>query len=261
MAKEDLEKKEVRDNSINNIKHFVNLKDMKLGDFETKAGVRVGYLASINNNSSCTVPSTMFLKTASEILDVSIDNLINKDLTQLSKDEILIANFIEKLRSRSFKGLVSWKKQSLNDINKIVQSVNEPNPLVKITGGTNEAIECMYESKFEHKYSDDICIDDTIYFTSLDSDSEVWLIPISWKEVFDEKMSKGYELYVFSGTSKPKYIIERDNSVVDVEPVICTGDDEFFDEALEELYKTVELSFASNKLSSKARKILSNYTS
>lgn len=92
---------------INNIKVLAKRKDIQLGQLESQAGVSTGYLS--RQASSASGMGIAVVAQMAQVLDVSLDDLVNVDLeTAVSATEAKVLNFIKKVGKDSHDELLNW---------------------------------------------------------------------------------------------------------------------------------------------------------
>ena len=73
--------------------------DVKIGQIEREAGIRLGYMSRLEKDGNTSEPSIEFIVSAAKLLKVSIDTLIAVDLTGLTSTEQYIVDFFDKLKA------------------------------------------------------------------------------------------------------------------------------------------------------------------
>jgi len=92
-----------------NIKNLVQQKGMKLGDFESAAGVSTGYISRlIKADDPTSVPLMELLAHASNSFGVSIDTLISVNTSSMTPNETYLLNFLDKIFKDTQTGNLSW---------------------------------------------------------------------------------------------------------------------------------------------------------
>lgn len=245
---EDMAKMHLRKTIVDNIEHLISNTDMKKGDFETKAGVKKGYLSSISDEMSTTVPPTMFLVKASELLGVSIDDLVNRNLEELSKDDYLTCTFIRKLINQTDKQEIYWEQQVLEEIEDCIRDGVQPNILY----------DCYYEDEdkdvvifYNSPFNSYASVVGSIYNVSISGDVRVYIVPVQYTDGTSESENIDYELY-WETYFDPM-------GGVNIEPVLCSKKSNVINDYLEELYKSISTSIKKSFLSDSSRRIMTNY--
>lgn len=92
---------------INNIKVLAKRKDIQIGQLESQAGVSTGYLS--RQASSASGMGIAVVAQMAQVLDVSLDDLVNVDLeTTVSGTEAKVINFIKKVGKDSHDERLNW---------------------------------------------------------------------------------------------------------------------------------------------------------
>ena len=84
--------------------YYVKNPDVKIGQIEKEAGIRLGYMSRLEKDGNTSEPSMEFVVTAAKLLKVSVDTLISVDLTGLTPTEQYITSFFDKFKGRYIKG-------------------------------------------------------------------------------------------------------------------------------------------------------------
>lgn len=82
--------------------------DVKIGQIEKEAGIRLGYMSRLEKGDNTSEPSVEFIVTAAKLLNVSVDTLISIDLASLTPTEKYLVSFIEKLKSDTLLDKLNW---------------------------------------------------------------------------------------------------------------------------------------------------------
>ena len=135
-------------NCFQNIRNLMAVKDIKIGQIEAAAGVRVGYMSRLEKPDNTSEPGIMFVATAAKMLGVTLDELVYSKAGQMSEAEEYVRDFLRDLIDDTDKHDIHWEKESDH-----------------ILGGIHN----MYENPPSHPL---LYVDDT----HLDSDKEPYLI-------------------------------------------------------------------------------------
>ena len=110
-----------------NIKFLATQKGIKVGDIETEAGVSAGYLSRLaneDNKNNFPIMDLIFL--ISNKLDVSVNTLLSVDLSNLTPNEILLAQFFDKLSNDTQNNKLVWELESESKLEECKQQGNHP---------------------------------------------------------------------------------------------------------------------------------------
>lgn len=92
---------------INNIKVLAKRKDIQIGQLESQAGVSTGYLS--RQASSASGMGIAVVAQMAQVLDVSLDDLVNVDLeSDVSATEAKVLNFIKKVGKDTHDERLNW---------------------------------------------------------------------------------------------------------------------------------------------------------
>lgn len=100
-----------------NISFLLEKHGKKIGELESEAGVSTGYISRTNKDSS-TKPGIDFIINVADALKISIDTLINIDLSELTPTELYLISFFEKLKKDTLDDKLEWNKESADFFNR-----------------------------------------------------------------------------------------------------------------------------------------------
>lgn len=98
--------------------------DVKIGQIEKEAGIRLGYMSRLEKEGNTAEPSMEFIVTAAKLLKVSIDTLISVDLTGLTPTEQYITSFFDKLKEDTLKDRFDWNRETAFNLNRMESDMN-----------------------------------------------------------------------------------------------------------------------------------------
>ena len=105
---------------FSNIRELLRQKpDVKIGQIEKEAGIRLGYMSRLEKEGNTSEPSMEFIVTAAKLLKVSIDTLISVDLTGLTPTEQYIISFFDKLKADTLQDRLDWNRETEFYLNSI----------------------------------------------------------------------------------------------------------------------------------------------
>lgn len=167
-----------------NISHLVKERNMKMGDFENKAGVSTGYVSRIIREDAIK-PNAEFIVNAANILEVSLDTLLNTNLSELTSTEHYFKNFIDKLISDTREDKLEWKVERKSYLNSILVCENgtSNHPLFdgEVTGnclssGYPEPIYSEAAYFNSNVYGTDTIIDDDCFHANIGSNTQLYVM-------------------------------------------------------------------------------------
>lgn len=110
---------------FSNIRELLRQKpNVKIGQIEKEAGIRLGYMSRLEKEGNTSEPSMEFIVTAAKLLKVSIDTLISVDLTGLTPTEQYIISFFDKLKADTLQDRLDWNRESAFNLNRIEPDYN-----------------------------------------------------------------------------------------------------------------------------------------
>ena len=105
-----------------NITFLLREKGMKIGELEKEAGVSPGYISRSKDGTS--KPGIEFIMKVAEVLDVSVDTLLNVNLNSLTPTEWYLITFIEKLKEDTVEDKLDWRRNSADSYNRLEADIN-----------------------------------------------------------------------------------------------------------------------------------------
>lgn len=92
-----------------NLRFLAQQKGVKLGELETGAGVSVGYISRLSKSEDNASSSLVDLATySSERFGVSLNTLLQADLSSYLPNELYLSKFIAKMEKKTAEGLLNW---------------------------------------------------------------------------------------------------------------------------------------------------------
>ncbi len=98
--------------------------DVKIGQIEKEAGIRLGYMSRLDKEGNTSEPSMEFIVTAARLLKVSIDTLISVNLVGLTPTEQYLVNFFDKLKADTLADKLDWRIESTDELNRMDTDMN-----------------------------------------------------------------------------------------------------------------------------------------
>lgn len=105
--------------------------EVKIGQIEKEAGIRLGYMARLEKEDNTAEPSMEFILTAAKLLKVSVDVLVSIDLKGLTPTEKYLADFFDKLKEDTLNDRLDWQIETVYDLNNNNQDILEEHPLFR----------------------------------------------------------------------------------------------------------------------------------
>lgn len=112
-----------------NIRKLMPEKGVKLGQIESEAGVRTGYMSRLEKPENDSEPGILFLVSAAHLLGVTIDELIYSDPSELTKDERYVNDFLLDLIKDTDAHDIQWERENEKILNNVyfIYNGNTPN--------------------------------------------------------------------------------------------------------------------------------------
>lgn len=104
---------------FSNIRELCKNKDIKIGTVEKEAGVALGYMSRLEKANNASEPSLDFVVAAATTLGVTVDDLLYKQFSLLSANQIFLLSFLEKLKNDTSNDALRWEKETEEKLNTI----------------------------------------------------------------------------------------------------------------------------------------------
>lgn len=236
-----------------NVRELLKYSNIKIGQIEKEAGLQNGYTSRLEKLDNATEPSIEFIVTASRMLKVSIDALVNYDFHTFNKTELYLLTVIEKLRADTINNKLEWETDSADYLNRgIRDAVNIDHPLFE----TNTA---LFDEDMEYPVEHTITtfpskafgptteIAGDCYHLRLKNYSNIYVMDIK------RLLARNTDLI---GASKEIWLISRNG---DKECLVSVKNFPVLIDAVERLYTEIKAYAMRPKLSQDTRKILDGF--
>ncbi len=254
----DLRKKLADYKNFNKMRFFDNvrflLKDnssVKIGQIEKEAGVSAGYMSRMEKEGNTSDPSVELVYTAAKLLGVSLDTLLNIDLTALNPTEKYLIEFIQKLELDTISDSLEWNTESAEDLNRLEGDINgnPGHPLFSLETffeqSDSEYPEQVTDIRFvSRSFGCHTCISDTCFNLGMKNGSRLYLMDIC-KSVHYSNDPDAYakEIWMYKPGAGTQYLIG-------------TKDAQELANAVETLFSTVKMASNHPKVSSEVRSVI-----
>ena len=183
---------------LNNIYYLLKEKSIKIGDFEEKSGVSVGYLSRLGKDEK-SKPSLETVMKMAYYLRVSVDMLVTFDLTGLTATENYLINFFQKLKEKTMRSEINWGKESAISLNQLTdtlsESVNHPMyEYVDIAEGQNSgSTQTVRKAIFKsHNYDIQTRISDDCYNCVFSDNYSLYIMSVQGAGKFDANVLEAW---------------------------------------------------------------------
>lgn len=96
---------------FSNVRELLRQKpDIRIGQIEKEAGVRLGYMSRLEKRGNKSEPKIEFIATAAKIFEMSIDTLISIDFAAATPTEKYLIKFLDRVKERTLKDELDWSK-------------------------------------------------------------------------------------------------------------------------------------------------------
>lgn len=110
---------------FSNIRWLLKQKpEVKIGQIEKEAGIRLGYMSRLEKEGNTSEPSIEFVVTAAKLLNVSIDTLISINLSDLTANEKYLVKVFDKLKKDTLADKLEWNTEKASNLNYIETDIN-----------------------------------------------------------------------------------------------------------------------------------------
>ena len=102
---------------LDNVSYLLKETGKKIGELETESGVSTGYISRISKDEK-TKPGIDFIMNVADSLKVSINTLLNVDLTAMTPKERYLLSFLKKLNKDTIDDKLDWNRESADQLNR-----------------------------------------------------------------------------------------------------------------------------------------------
>lgn len=207
---------------FSNIRFLLKEKpDIKIGQIEKEASVRLGYTARLEKPDNTSEPSIEFVMSAAKLLGVSLDTLLMVDLMELTPTEQYLVTFVDKLKADTIADKIGWNKEVADELNRPSYDMNgvPEHPLISDETFLEES-ECDYPQQVErmvfvsNAYGPTTYINGDCFNLRLKNGTYLYLMNIS-KSVhrINDLSAFAKEIWIYKpGVSKQFLLGTRDDS-------------------------------------------------
>jgi len=146
---EELKKIRATMTNFDKVKCFANIRallkdsDVKIGQIEREAGIRLGYTARLEKPDNTSEPTVEFVVTAAKLLGVTVDMLISGKIEGLNENERFVLSFLDTLIKDTLSGDMIWGKETPKELERARRSDGLPNHILM-----------KYVERFDHSLSE-----------------------------------------------------------------------------------------------------------
>lgn len=108
---------------FDNIAYLVKERGLKIGELEAEAGVSPGYISRASKESGST-PGIEFVVNIANELHMTVDALINTQISELTATEMYIVSFLQKLERDTNDDKLDWNRESAESLRRIEIDAN-----------------------------------------------------------------------------------------------------------------------------------------
>lgn len=209
---------------FSNIRYLLKEKpEIKVGQIEKEASVRLGYTARLEKPDNTSEPSIEFVMSAAKLLEVSLDTLLMIDLTGLTPTEEYLVSFIDKLKADTIADKLEWNKETADSLNRPDCDINgnTDHPLLSFQTFFEES-ECDYPEQVErivfvsNAYGPGTYINDDCFNLRLKNGTYLYLMDIC-KSVHNihDPLAYAKEIWMYKPGVGTQFLVgSRDGSTI-----------------------------------------------
>lgn len=228
--------------------------DVKIGQIEKEANVRLGYVSRLEKPDNTSEPTVEFVVSAAKMFNVSVDYLLNARLNELTPNEEYLLKFVDNIISDTREGTLCWKRETAERLNTPLDYDNETgrfHPLFSIDENYVDPMGDAHLSRFISLFFPEKAVDVTsnVYNTELPgTDSVLYIVPCA---IYPESDANGEaqrscEMYIVKGLT--------------INPLCSTLlTCDIVSEKLRDLYKVVREAASRVQLNDQTRYIMNTY--
>lgn len=213
---------------FDNIALLLKESGKKIGELENEAGVSAGYISRTKDSTA--KPGIDFIASAAHSLHVSVDTLLNVDLSAVTPTERYIVNFLEKMKKDTVDDKLVWERETARQLEslEVGQWERVDHPLFSYETfyeeGENEYPEEVSRVVFiSHSFDVHTGIEGDCYNLRLKNGTRCYLMNItkSAYRIADEKTAKAKEVWMVSSNGKAQFLC----GTKDISPIADLVDD------------------------------------
>ena len=117
--------------NFNKTRFFKNLRtllknnsDVKVGQIERDANVRLGYTARLEKEDNTAEPSVEFVVTAAKLLGIGVDTILKLDISEITSTELYLVKFFDKLKSDTIEDKLDWNRETKHVLDNIETDID-----------------------------------------------------------------------------------------------------------------------------------------
>lgn len=227
--------------------------NVKIGQIENEANVRVGYLSRIEKPDSTSDPTIEFVVSAAKMLDVSVDFLLNANLDEVTPTEKYLLKFIKKLHIDTGEGVLCWNREGASVLNTALDYIDHTGINHVLFTEDKKAVDCngkIYAKRFFSSFFPEKAVEVTadVYNAVLPGAySSIYIVPCMIKDSLKSKDGeKCCEIYIVD-----------ESGVNPVCSTLLAGN--CVNNELRNLYVRIKEAYAHVQLDKKTRSLMESY--
>lgn len=236
-----------------NIRALLKTSDVKIGQIEREAGVRLGYMSRLEKPENTAEPSMEFILSAAKCLGVSIDFLIRAQLDEVTPTETYVLNFIKNIFDDTKADRMYWNREAakkLNALHNDFEQQGQPHCLFTYAGSERTLDGHQYIASYQSRFFPESGVDITANAYNADlprTSSKIYIVPCAiYKDDDRTESDSCFEVYVVDKHE----VTPICNTLFTCNAVA---------EALNDLYKQIQIASSHIQINDKAKRIIDAY--
>lgn len=238
---------------FHNIRKLLKTSDVKIGQIEHEAGVRLGYMSRLGKPENTSEPSMEFVVTAAKCLGVSVDFLISARMDEMTPTEEYVLKFIGNIIKDTKEGKMCWKREGAKVLNSTYNEYERQGRMhclfaynEDVTDGNGNLYMANYQSRFFPERRVEVTANS--YNTELPrTNSRLYIVPcIIYKDDDCLENDACCEVYIVDNYE----VTPICNTLLTCNAVA---------EALRDLYKQIQVASSHIQINDKAKSVIDAY--
>jgi transcriptional regulator with XRE-family HTH domain len=240
---------------LENIRFYLEKKNVKIGQIEKEADVSIGYMSRLEKKENTSEPSIEFVATAAKMLDVTVDELIHERNMALSSAEQYINDFLNQLIDYTLKDKFVWKREKTEYFTKPHNAYDSPysnHPLLSYDDKNLDSDGMPFLVKYISEFypESDVIPQAGVYYTEfIDEQGKIFIVPCKVKDDYELGTEEFFEIYIVNEQNESHGLC----NMLQVSPVVRA--------TVNKLYKLAMTNASSVHISADAKYIINKYMS
>ena len=160
-----------------NIRELLKTRDVKLGQIEKDAGLAPGYMSRLDKPKNSSEPTLGFVIAAAKDLGVSVDYLINCEISSMTSTELYTYRFLDRLKLDTIRGKLLWVPETVKYSDS--GNIKVMHPLLSLNKDfKNSSLVRKYVFD-SHSFGADTIVDENCYSADIGEGTRLYIMNIS----------------------------------------------------------------------------------